>query len=520
MMKNKIMILGAMLLLVMVTSCREESDAVQNYAFNDGLAFGEAEESYAGKFKVLWKALDQNYAIWDYERSLGLDWDAVYDEFLPKYEALDERDDVTDNELKELLEATAAPLHDGHFVAEIQNHQTGNFVLVSPSHTRREQRSDYESALYTAHDMRAYLPAEYGGTGNQILEYKEANTQSVGILKAAYNNPGMGRQWAKDHVNDPTLEDYQKHALQAFINNFDNIYAQLLNGLNVAIGLQLYDQLVAENRYLEIPGLIPSNTFGERAVSVKYAHFKDNIAYFYFSDFYLTPYLDDEAFQKIFGQVDATTKQFAQAVSQAWQAWFDKVQGLHASGQLKAVIIDLRGNSGGMLKDFQYVLGSMLPSGGFEVSLSRYKRGVGRYDYSPLSPFKIPTLEKAHETITEPIVILTNCCSVSMSEMTSLSCRQLPNGTLIGKRTHGGLCSLQPDPSGYYQNYSGIIGERGETPVWLYIPQMVTMTKDGQILEGVGLTPDIDVDFDITLSQTTGRDSQLERALQFCTTGK
>ena len=36
-MRNKIMILGAMLLLVLVTSCREESDALQNYAFNDGL---------------------------------------------------------------------------------------------------------------------------------------------------------------------------------------------------------------------------------------------------------------------------------------------------------------------------------------------------------------------------------------------------------------------------------------------------------------------------------------------------
>ena len=49
-MKNKIMILGALLLLVMVTSCREESDAVQNYVFNDGQAFKEAKESYAGKF--------------------------------------------------------------------------------------------------------------------------------------------------------------------------------------------------------------------------------------------------------------------------------------------------------------------------------------------------------------------------------------------------------------------------------------------------------------------------------------
>ena len=95
-MKNKIMILGAMLLLVLVTSCREESDALQNYAFNDGLAFDKAKKSFAGKFKVLWKALDQNYGVWDYERSQGVDWDAVYDEFLPKYEALDQRDDVTD----------------------------------------------------------------------------------------------------------------------------------------------------------------------------------------------------------------------------------------------------------------------------------------------------------------------------------------------------------------------------------------------------------------------------------------
>ena len=131
-MRNKIMILGAMLLLVLVTSCREESDALQNYAFNDGLAFEKAQKSFAGKFKVLWKALDQNYGVWDYERSQGVDWDAVYDEFLPKYEALDKRDDVTDDELRKLLDETLAPLHDGHFVAQMQNHLTGTFVAASP----------------------------------------------------------------------------------------------------------------------------------------------------------------------------------------------------------------------------------------------------------------------------------------------------------------------------------------------------------------------------------------------------
>ena len=428
-----------MLLLVLVTSCREESDALQNYAFNDGLAFDKAQKSYAGKFKVLWKALDQNYGIWDYERSQGVDWDAVYDEYLPKYEALDKRDDVTDDELQKLLEATLAPLHDGHFAAQMENHQTGNFVVTVPSNTRTKERDDFEATQNTTHTLSAYLPAAFGGTGNQILDYKEADTH------------------------------------------------------------------IAE--------------MGEYGITVKYALFKDNIAYFYFSGFYLTLYLNDEKYQKIFGKANAATQQLALAVRQAWQAWFDKVQELHASGQLKGVVIDLRNNGGGMLDDNQYVLGSMLPSGGFEVAFSRFKRGVGRYDYSPLSPFKVPTLETAHETITEPIVVLTNCGSVSMAEITSLGCQSLPNGTLIGKRTHGGLCSLITNPGVYYQNYSGIIGEMNKTPIYLYIPHMTTISKEGKLFEGVGLTPDIEVDLDVTQYQATGRDTQLERALQFCTTG-
>ena len=510
------MIFGAMLLMVLATSCREESDAVQNYAFNDGLAFKEAEESFAGKFKVLWKALDQNYAIWDYERSLGVDWDAVYDEYLPKYEALDQRNNVTDEELRTLLDATVAPLHDGHFVAQMQNHQTKNFVMVSPSNTRVMQRDDYVAANNTFHDLSVYLP---GGAASQILESKGGNTQFPGIFKTVYNTPGIGYQWAKAHVNDPALEDYQKHALQDFVKDFDNIYNLLISGLNVAAGIIMYDQLVEGYQYLEIPGLVSSDAFGDYAVDVKYALFKNNIAYFYFSDFYLSVYLNDEYFQQLFGQADPAVQQLGLTVRQAWQAWFNKVQELHASGQLKGVIIDVRGNGGGMLNDYQYVLGSLLPSGDFEVALSRFKRGVGRYDYSPLAPFKVKALEAAHEAITEPIVMLGNCGSVSMSEITTLGCQSLPNGLLIGKRTHGGMCSLVTDPSVYYQNYAGCIGERNKTPVWLYIPQMVTMSKDEQIFEGVGLTPDIEVDFDVTLYQTTGRDSQLERALQYCTNG-
>ena len=52
-MKHKLFILGALLLLLTVASCRQESDALYSYGQNDELRFQEANESYAGEFKLL-----------------------------------------------------------------------------------------------------------------------------------------------------------------------------------------------------------------------------------------------------------------------------------------------------------------------------------------------------------------------------------------------------------------------------------------------------------------------------------
>ena len=360
-MKNKIMFLGAMLLLVMVTSCREESDAVQNYAFNDGLAFEEAKESYAGKFKVMWKALDQNYGIWDYERSLGLDWDAVYDEFLPML----------------YMTSSCPSMRPSTSVTTSQMTNSGNCskkpwhpcTMATLSHRWKTTRRAAPSWLIpAAHATSSAMTMRLWRIPHTICQ--PISPLSMAALatrfwstKMPILNSQVSSWWAKAHVNDPALEDYQKHALQDFVKDFDNLYNQLVNGLDMETGSLMYDELLAANQHLEIPGLIPSDAFGNYAVSAKYALFKNNIAYFFFSGFYLTPYLDDEYFKAIFGGKDAVTQLLALTVRQAWKAWFDKVQELHASGQLKGVIIDVRNNGGGMLNDFQYVLGSMLPSG-------------------------------------------------------------------------------------------------------------------------------------------------------------
>ena len=46
------MILGAMLLMISVSSCREESDKLMTYDHNDAMAFSKADTCFAEKFKI------------------------------------------------------------------------------------------------------------------------------------------------------------------------------------------------------------------------------------------------------------------------------------------------------------------------------------------------------------------------------------------------------------------------------------------------------------------------------------
>jgi C-terminal processing protease CtpA/Prc len=76
------------------------------------------------------------------------------------------------------------------------------------------------------------------------------------------------------------------------------------------------------------------------------------------------------------------------------------------------------------------------------------------------------------------------------------------------------------DSEYYSYNYSGHIGEDNKTPVYVYLPFMAQFTREGQILEGIGVTPDIEVDLDSKQHRATGQDSQLDRALQYIRNGK
>ena len=506
---KKIMMIMAGLLLTL-TGCRQESDNVMSYAFNDAMAFQKADTSFVGEFEVFWNGMNTNYALWDYELENGLDWDNVYQKYYPKFAELDEKDTVTDEELGNLLNEIVKPLHDGHLVIKLMNHSTGNYVTASPSHLRVGDEREEE---YTATEN--FLPSlKYYQDKGKILEMRSASTnvigQLIGIWVAYIKEQITGLKLKTDRTQD------EEERLNAFQSAYNDLY-QIVKTDN----LNAYNPFAIRYEWLHIPYLEPINlNLYEHPVDITYALLEGNIAYLSFNHFRLSAYLDADICKEFFGQPTGLTKLAVESVQDIWYSWFSAIQELKKAGNLGGVIIDVRSNGGGMLNDYQYVLGALLPSGGHHMADARFKRGPGRFDYSPIMPQKMPTMKAEHETVTEPIVVLCNCSSVSMAEMTSMGAKVLENGTLIGTRTWGGFSALSSSEN-YSNNYAGYVGIQNVTPVFCYIPQEVTFSiLDGKIVEGHGVEPDIEVSMDFDAwNKGNGSDSQLDRALQFIRTG-
>lgn len=516
-MKNKICLTGALLLMLAFSSCREDSDTLIPYDHDDVMAFEAAYKSYASQYKIFWNGMNQNYALWDYEMENGLDWDAEYDKFLPRFEALDNEKEVTDDALKALMDEMVTPLHDGHMRVQFWNYHTSKYVEVSPSVLRVSQRPDYAdpNALYSKKEKLAALS---NIKRDDVLDYYCSSTTLSSLLSHLFAN-GITTKWVNGEIDrlsnltTPTEMEVNKLAgLRNFNKDVKTIFDYPVNQLVPA-----YNSLVVKYAYLSIPGLKEIDpSYVNYGVSVSYALLKGNIVYMYLSSFMLSRYLVPEYLQQM--NLSEQGQQQAKTVRLAWQKWFDKIQELHKAGTLGGVIIDIRGNNGGMVPDYQFVLGALLPSGGFAPCQLRYKRGTARLDYSPLMPQVMPTYKEEHAVVSEPIVVLADCNSISMAEITARSCSLIPNAHLVGKRTWGALCALNSN-STFSTNYSGHIGVKDVTPVYVYTPLVSTFSMDGKQLEGIGIDPEIEVDLDKELFDNNGGDTQLERALQLIRNG-
>ncbi len=518
-MRRYIKIAAVALAALSLLACRKESDPLSNFSYNDALAFGDAENSFGGKFKVLWEGLNSNYAIWDYEASFGLDWDEVYETYYPKFVELDTlalKRQITDKELSDLLAQVVAPLHDGHLFVSMKNHSTGGFAEAIPGDLRNDKERKQEMADADSLGRPSLAYYELKGIAKDVRDFDatpRAQFQASRDSALKWTNKLLDDFAAKTVL---TAEDF---ATQRLAQDVQGELAKLDDITDNKELIAAFNQVALRYSYLNIPGfhLLDDSLF-EKGIRMASAVLNGNIAYLTFSNFEIEPYLKE--FPNKAKEMQPYAAQLAAGVKEAWDAWFSSIQTLHQSGQLGGVIIDLRGNGGGSQPDYQYVLGALLPAGGHHAMYTRTKQGVGRYDYSTLIPLELKTYPEEHVTVTEPIVVLVNGRSVSMSEVTSVGAREVENAKIVGTRTWGGLCALQGNDA-YSYAYAGHIGVEGVTPVYVYCPSAACFDTHGNLLEGVGVTPDIEVQLDVkALKKGNGPDNQLDRAIEYIVSGK
>lgn len=522
------------LLLIAVTACRDNSEYIRSYGQVDYLNFNEAEESYANQFRALWTALNCNYAMWDYESACGLDWDQVYDTYLPKFEELDDRDStqtVENSEVEKLYKEVFSPLHDGHLYIQVKNLKTGDFIDIRPNYYRNESRSDYDLKIGWR-SPAIYRHAQLAQDDPDCLANFMAATSFASDIIPPVCKEAL--QFVKQQIDSlenlplkTDLDDFRLEKYQKAEEDFEDIL-ELENEKRL---VAVYGELRDRYEYLDARLLLPVVEPYDENLRAHSGCFADGIPYIQFNMFYWSRFMGFNLSLKPATLVDS----YAMGLKKVWLSWYNTIAALKEAGQLKGIIIDLRSNGGGYNNDFRYVVGSLIKPGGMDMGYNRFKSGTGRLDYSPVLPSHFDSLcdpdvstgEPKEDgvglsplDISEPIVVLTNCWSVSMAEVTTASVKALPNGYQIGTTSWGGFSSLTDNPAYYSLNYASSVGERDKTCFFAYIPTTVTTTLDHQYVDGTGLKPDIEVALDRDLLENEGRDTQLERALQYIRTGQ
>jgi carboxyl-terminal processing protease len=165
-----------------------------------------------------------------------------------------------------------------------------------------------------------------------------------------------------------------------------------------------------------------------------------------------------------------------------------------AKGDYKGLIIDLRGNPGGLLDTVVQVADMFLDSGTILIEVDR--------DQSE----KVYSAKSGGEATQIPIAILVNKFSASGSEVLSAALHDNGRATIIGEQTFG---------KGTVNRSEQLSDDRGA--LFVTVAKWLTPKRVG--IDKTGITPDIQVslsDADVAAN----RDSQLFRAIDFLHNGQ
>jgi carboxyl-terminal processing protease len=311
-----------------------------------------------------------------------------------------------------------------------------------------EGLDDPYSVYYTKEEYASFMEdteGEYVGVGVQVSQ--AADTKIITVVKVFDGPAKEAGIKAEDIITEVNGEDISDQ-------DIDTVVDKIKGEEGTEVTITVYRSSDGEDHEYTMPRQKVENP------TVEYKMLDNNIGYVEVSSFY-----------------EVTATQYIAAV-----------EDLESQG-MEGLIVDLRGNGGGLLDIAVEMLDYMLPAG--KIVYTEDKDGNVTSEYNSTDD----------EQFTKPLALLVNGYSASASEIFAGAIKDYGIGTLVGTNTFG---------KGIVQR---VFPLDDGSAVKLTIAKY--FTPNGNDIHKVGIKPDIEVEFDSeAYTESDGeKDNQLDAAV-------
>ncbi|MGS2764532.1 S41 family peptidase [Sinomicrobium pectinilyticum] len=514
---------AAMCMVAAFSSCSRDDESLTE----PGRYSSEDITSYEDLFRVFWTVMDENYNYFYEEKERNnLDWDKVYAEYFPKFKALKtweqegysndeigEESDIAESYFEEIING----ITDQHFYVDITLPISSNVNYTKSYYSGMKKSSPL---YYDKMETQSYMTDKvengslsYTGISN-VFAYGGNLKSNPDIYYFTFNKFRLTSSFPLDLNKDDLLLDTpvsklfidrseleENESLDAIENEelrrnirdwtlevYDAWYEALTEMLQSEILAreidqfnqteELTDALIEEAGKLDeiIEGLPSSSKYNAPDVG------DDENAKSYVSNF--GEKMRNLEFAYNFPSFDRLLNQIRDKDAQLLYSNFYNPL---TRGDIKKLILDLRGNGGGAVIDFRSFTERLVTKEAL-VGYQRTKEGNGRFNYTPW----VPVHTKPHPFGIPkdiPIVILTDKGSASMAEISTLGLKsQGDHVKSIGDYTAGATAGLSSDEDEYN---GGTQAEEVGGVMSFYMPLMAFKDASGKVIEGIGIEPDV-----------------------------
>ena len=524
---KKISLLIIFIFLLFFVSCSSEVEAPDN--------------SWEDVFKQYWNVMNTEYV--HFSEDMSYDWDRIYEKYLPLFKTLDYTKSEDSIKAFKYFKEIAVGVHDNHYNLTVKD-GLGNTLKTSPA-----------------------LLNKYASAGGDIMDFPDVKVSGfMGEETVTINNPA-------DSVDIATMRKIYKTAIPSifeidnliqgkditdeedstsssgdetygyFHSTDGNIATEFPDGAYYGYTFKTYtEKEIAQFTQGKDSFYATEWNFVVEKIGISsyfYGVNKDNIFYFYFSEFgnllYLTDLftkeeltpqeeevidnntelkfmrqftrglfddyegkgeeavpIEDESLKKRIGEgleaILGLQKMYKAllSVTATNEFKYEAKDGTDATKKVDGIIVDLRGNGGGAVAFLSTIWGSFFSSER-QFGYVRYKSGYSRYEYTPWVSFSLGSdyiNEDLSSDYAKPVAVLVNGYSVSCSELSCVIAKLLPKAVIIGHTTFGGTCALT-DRTIY--NSGPFTSEN----LSIYTTTYQFKDINGNNYETIGITPDI-----------------------------